>query len=349
MSDVIVAPETRDLADLARDLAAWMQRQMPQAANIVLENFDYPRGAGQSHETILFDARWTEGGLKRFQGFVVRIKPGSFTVFPDNLFDEQFAVMKAVHESGLVAVAKPMWLEHDVTVIGKPFFVMEKVKGRVPVSIPPYAKSGWLVDAAPPQRRVLWENAVRQLASIQRVPLDRVRFLEGPVHAREGLAQEWDKYERFVEWVRPDPRAEVLAKGLERLKAAWPANQPEGLVWGDARIGNMMFDDDFNVVAVMDWEQPSLGGALHDLAWFTVLSETMHGKTSYTGACLEGMGSREETVALWEEVSGKSAADLEWYEDFANLKMACTGVRLDNLRGTQMSTIESMRRRLKVD
>lgn len=349
MSDVIVAPETRDLADLARDLAAWMRRRMPQAADLALENFDYPRGAGQSHETILFDARWTEDGQPRAQGYVVRIKPGAFTVFPDNLFDEQFAIMKLMHDGGRVAVARPLWLEQDPAVIGKPFFVMEKVKGRVPVSIPPYAKSGWLAEnTSPAQRRVLWENAVRQLAAIQTVPVGEARFLEGPPHAREGLAQELDKYTRFVDWLKHDPRSDILAKGLARLKADLPANQPEGIVWGDARIGNMMFDDEMNVVAVMDWEQPSLGGALHDLAWFTTLCETMHGKTSYTGCELEGMGSREETIALWHEVCGKSAEDLEWYEDFTQLKMACTGVRLDNLRGTAMSTAESIAKRLKV-
>jgi aminoglycoside phosphotransferase (APT) family kinase protein len=349
MSDVIVAPETRDLADLARDLAAWMRQKMPPASELTLENFDYPRGAGQSHETILFDARWSEDGRQRSQGYVVRIKPGAFTVFPDNLFDEQFNLMKVLHDKGYVTVARPMWLEQDATILGKPFFVMEKVKGRVPVSIPPYAKSGWLADdTTPAQRRVLWENAVRQLAALQLVPVDEVRFLEGPAHAREGLAQELDKYERFVEWLKHDPRSEILAKGLARLKASLPENQPEGVVWGDARIGNMMFDDKMNVVAVMDWEQPSLGGALQDLAWFTTLCETMHGKTSYSGCQLEGMGTREETIALWQEICGKSAADLEWYEDFTQLKMACTGVRLDNLRGTEMSTAESMAKRLKV-
>ena len=349
MSDVIVAPETRDLADLARELTAWIQGRMPEAAALRLENFDYPRGAGQSHETILFDAHWTEDGKDRAQGYVVRIKPGAFTVFPDNLFDEQFNVMKVLHDGGYVTVARPMWLEQDPTVIGKPFFVMEKVYGRVPVSIPPYAKTGWLADAAPAQRRVLWENAVRQLAAIQLVPLDAVRFLEGPAHAREGLAQELDKYERFVEWLKHDPRSEILVRGLARLKADLPKNQPEGLVWGDARIGNMMFDDDMNVVAVMDWEQPSLGGALQDLAWFTTLCERMHGPNATYGAPLEGMGTRAETVALWEEVCGKSAADLTWYEDFTELKMSCSGIRLDNLRGTDTIKPEFIAKRLKVD
>lgn len=349
MSDVIVAPETRDLADLARDLGAWMQGRMPTAEDIRIGNLDYPRGAGQSHETILFDAKWREGGEEKTQGCVVRIKPGRFTVFPDNLFTEQFNVMKVLHDGGYVRVARPLWLEEDASVIGAPFFVMEKKQGRVPVSIPPYAREGWLSEATPEQRRKLWEGAVRQLAAIQLVPLSEVRFLEGPAHAREGLAQEWDKYRRFVAWVQEDRPWPVLEKAMARLEASWPKNQPEGLVWGDARIGNMMFDENFEVVAVMDWEQPSLGGALQDLAWFVVLSETMHGPNSQIGRHLEGMGTREETIALWEEITGKSAADLEWYEDFTHLKMSCTGVRLDALRGTSMSDETRLAQRLKVD
>jgi aminoglycoside phosphotransferase (APT) family kinase protein len=341
VSDVIVAPETRDLEILAGKLANWLGGKLPGASDIRIANLTYPRGAGQSHETILFDAEWEEGSGFRSQGCVVRIKPASFTVFPDNLFEEQWRVMKAVGESGLVKVARILWIEEDPALLGQPFFVMEKKAGRVPVSIPHYSKTGFLHDATPAQRRHLWEAAVRQLASIQLVPLDGLEFLTGPPHASSGLAQEWDKYERFVAWLQEDgySRREfgpILEAGLARLKADWPEHQPEGLVWGDARIGNMMFDDNFDVVAVMDWEQPSLGGALHDLAWFCVLSETMHGKNaSAVGAYLEGMGTREETIALWEEVSGKPAQGLEWYEDFANLKMSCTGVRLGQLRGGQ--------------
>jgi aminoglycoside phosphotransferase (APT) family kinase protein len=348
MSDVIVAPATRDLQILGDKLTQWLAERMPGASELHLADFSYPRGAGQSHETILFDAHWRERGAERQQGYVVRIKPSSFTVFPDNLFDEQYRVMRALHDGNYIRVARPMWLEEDPSVLGAPFFVMDKVRGRVPVSIPPYAKSGWLSEAAPAQRRRLWEGAVRQLAAIQLVPLEEVRFLAGPEHAREGLAQEWDKYTRFVEWVKDDPRAALLEAGRQRLLALWPDNQPEGLVWGDARIGNMMFDENFDVVAVMDWEQPSLGGALHDLAWFLTLSETMHGRSSQIGAYLEGMGSREETIALWEEVTGKSSADIEWYEDFTQLKMSCTGMRLDAMRGTDMVKPEYLRARLKL-
>ena len=60
------------------------------------------------------------------------------------------------------------------------------------------------------------------------------------------------------------------------------------------------------------------------------------------------MGTREETIALWEAITGKSAADIEWYEEFTHLKMSCTGVRLDALRGTGMSDEARLAKRLKV-
>jgi aminoglycoside phosphotransferase (APT) family kinase protein len=348
VSDVIVAPETRDLDDLASQLAGWLSAKMPQARRVTVANLAYPRGAGQSHETILFDAHWSEGGQELTQGCVLRIKPQSFTVFPDNLFDEQYRVMQVMHDEGRVRVARPLWFEDDPSLLGKPFFVMEKKHGRVPVSIPPYAREGWLKDATPEQRRVLWRNAVDQLAAIQTMPVEKFDFLKGPSSAEQGLAQEWDKYVRFVAWLQETEPLPFLDDALARLKSLWPKNQPEGVVWGDARIGNMMFDDNFDVVAVMDWEQPSLGGALQDLAWFCVIADTMHGPKSSYGAPLEGMGSREDTVELWQEICGKSAADLEWYEDFTQLKMTCTGIRLGHLRGTPMMDEASMVKRLKL-
>lgn len=348
MSDIIVAPETRDLGVLSDQLTSWLAQQMPEASEIKVDNLDYPRGAGMSHETVLFDMHWREGGAARSQGCVVRIKPGDFTVFPNDLFDQQYALMKLLHEGNYVRVAKVMWLEQDTTILGKPFFVMEKMVGRVPVSMPPYASHGWVSEATPEQHRRIWEEGVRQLAAVQLVPLEKLDFLKGPAHAPSGLAQEWDKYVRFVEWVKDDPAAPVLRAALARLESLWPKNQPEGLVWGDARIGNMMYNENFEVIAVMDWEQPSLGGALQDLAWFLSLSEIMHGPGAQRGRHLPGMGSRAETIALWEEITGKSAADIEWYEDFTQLKMALTGVRIGQMRGEVVQDVGSLKARLKV-
>jgi aminoglycoside phosphotransferase (APT) family kinase protein len=342
MSDVIVAPQVRDLNELADSLSRWLADKL--GGPVSVSNLDYPRGAGQSHETILFDAK--HGGAS--QGYVVRIKPGSFTVFPDNLFVEQFQIMQAMHARGHVRVAKPYWLEEDSSVLGAPFFVMEKVAGRVPVSVPPYRDTGFVAEATPAQRRRMWEGGVRQLAAVQSLPLNAARFLEGAEGERDGLIQEFAKYARFVAWVQEDRPWPVLEAGLARLKSLWPDNQPEGVVWGDARLGNIMFDGNFDPVAVMDWEQPSLGGALNDLGWWLSISESMHGADGGKPH-LEGMGTRAETIALWEELTGKSAADVEWFEDFARLKHSCCHVRMCALRGAPPPDATALAVRLKVN
>jgi aminoglycoside phosphotransferase (APT) family kinase protein len=347
MSDIVVAPETRDLTQLSKNLIQWLSERQPQAAGLSVTNLTYPRGAGQSHETILFDAQWTEHGEPRTQGYVVRIQPTRFTVYVDDLFEEQFQVMQVVQAGGYVPVAKTFWLERDPALLGAKFFVMEKLVGQVPVSVPPYPQSGWVADASPQQRRHMWASGVHQLAGIQNVPLEQLGFLQGPENARDGNAQELDKYQRFIEWVKQDRAWPVLDDGLARLKTLSPRNPPPGLVWGDARFGNIMFNHNFDAIAVMDWEQPSLGGALHDLGWWLVNSEAMHGAND-TRPHLEGMGTRSETIALWEKVTGKSAQEIEWFEDFARLKMSCLSVRMSALRGAPPPDERWLARRLKV-
>jgi aminoglycoside phosphotransferase (APT) family kinase protein len=347
---VIVAPETRDLDTLSDQLSGWLATHIDGASDVRVDSLDYPKGAGQSHETILFDAAWRAEGTEHRQGLVIRIKPIKHRVYVDDLFDEQYHLMRALHEDGRVRVAKTFWIEQDPAILGAPFFVMEKKSGRVPVSVPPYGSAGWVADATPAQRAKLWESGVRQLAAIQAVPREGLGFLRGATPgAEEGLAQEIDKYRRFIAWGaqdRPDHRR-VLDAGLDRLEHVLPANRPAGLVWGDARLGNMMFDAVFEVTAVMDWEQPSLGGALHDLAWWLVLSE-LHHKATDARPWLEGMGSREETIALWHDVTGIATDDIEWYEEFTQLKMACCSLQTASLGRYPLATPATMATRLKV-
>lgn len=348
MSGQIVAPETRDLDVLSTQLAAWLAERLDGASDVRVTSLDYPRGAGQSHETILFDASWLAAGARHNQGYVVRIKPTRHLVYPDDLFSEQYRLMRLLHEDGRVRVAQPFWFEEDPSLLGAPFFIMEKKIGRVPVSIPPYRDTGWVAEATPAQRRVMWENGVRQLAAIQSIPLSAVRFLAGRTEgARDGLAQEWDKYNRFIDWMGGETFTPVLRAAMRRLQERWPDNQPPGLVWGDSRLGNMMFDDRFNVVAVMDWEQPSLGGALHDLAWWLVLSDVHHA-AGPNRPFLEGMGKREDTIALWQELTGISADDVAWFEDFTHLKMSCLSLTTSKMGRHPAPDPAAMARRLKV-
>ena len=319
-----VSPNVRDLGALKLTMEQWLGERMPQARALKLENFAYPLGAGMSHETILFDAHWQESGEPRSRGMVVRIKPTTHLVYLDDMFDEQYRIMSVLHADGRVRVAETLWLESDAGILGAPFFVMEKCRGQVAVSVPPYTQSGWLFDASPEYRRKVWHNGVTQLGLMQTVPLEKLAFLDPP-HGPKGFDHEWDRWRRMLTWISGEDRFEFLERAGEALAVTMPDDRPVGLVWGDARLGNMMIDQSGEVAAVMDWEQTSLGGPLNDLAWW------LHHEHLLTDARgvprLEGMGSREETIALWSEVSGKSVSDMEWYEPFTVFKMCCLGIR----------------------
>ncbi len=325
---MLVAPKTRDLDQLAGEMESWLAPKLTGAKNIKVHDLSYPLGAGMSHETILFEAEWEQAGQTQRQGMVVRIKPTSQQVYLDDMFDQQYAIMDLLHHNKAVPVAEPLWLEPSPDLLGSPFFVMKRAYGRVAVSFPPYSKQGWLFDAAPAERQRAWSHGVRCLAGIQTVPVSDAAFLRGPRTGSlaEGPDQEIDRWQRYLNWVDPKGELTYLRECFDRLLAARPKNEPEGIVWGDARIGNMMVDNNFDVIAVMDWEQPSLGGALHDLGYwlYTDLMQT----TFKDLPRMEGMGTREEVIALWEETCGKSAADVDWYMAFAALKMECMNGRM---------------------
>ncbi|EHJ62396.1 phosphotransferase family protein [Novosphingobium pentaromativorans] len=332
----VVAPEVRDLGALSKQLANWLSDRMPGASDIAISNLSYPLGAGMSHETILFDAQWQRHGRTEHRGMVVRIKPTGLPVYQDDLFDKQYDIMQLMHRSGAVPVAEPLWFEADPALLGAPFFMMAKVHGRVAVSYPPYCKQGWVVDSSPEDRRTMWEDAVRHLALIQTVPVSQAKFLDLPGTFDENFDQEVDRWRRYLDWIDPDRALALLRGEFDRLLQNHPANRPEGIVWGDARLGNMMIGEDYKVVAVMDWEQPSVGGALHDLGWWLYSD---HLQTEGRGlAPLDGMGTREETIALWGQTCGIPTDDIEWYEAFACFKMECLRYRMVSLDGRMPAT-----------
>ena len=189
------------------------------------------------------------------------------------------------------------------------------------------------------------------MARAHTMPVDKLGFLKGPTPgAEQGLPQEWDKWSRYVDWVNADGEIPILRQALDKLRTTKPDHTEPGLVWGDSRIGNMMFDENHDLIAVMDWEQVTLGGSLNDLSWWIYLGEMMHGASGYTGKHLEGMGTRQDTIDIWQGITGKSVDGLEWYEDFMSLKTCLMSIRMGRMRGQEPLIDEaSMRARLKID
>ena len=315
---------TRDLPKTVRTLERWLSERMPAAKDVAIADIAYPQGAGMSNETILLRAGWREDGKDVRQGLVVRVEPNIHALFMDASLRRQFDVLKALHATGQVRIAEPLWYEEDASVLGAPFYMMRRLEGRVPVSFPPYNREGFVFDASVADREILWRTAVEELARIARTPTGTLDMLAMPDKGETGFDQHFRWGLDYMRWSKGETTPFIQEAEAWLLKHR-PKAPPSGLSWGDARIGNMMFGADFRLAGVMDWEQASLGGPLHDLGWWLFFDD-IHARHQKL-ARLEGLGNRQQTVELWQDLTGLSAEGVEWYEVFAGYKLSGIGAR----------------------
>ena len=308
----------QDTDGVRRTMETWLAAKLGSPVGI--QGLSRPVGAGMSNDTFLFTANYRNGGQDCALDLVLRVHPDKIQLFLETNFYEQYQLLEAMHSTGLVRVAKPYWYEKDISILGQPFYVMEQLKGRVPVSFPPYNQSGFLFDATIEQRHRAWLSAVGELARVNRVPVNYVQFLARPQLGKTGFDQHFNYWVKSWEWARGKRHIDFLEETLEWLLSNRPETPLDGLSWGDARMGNMMFSDKFAIAGVMDWEQMSLGGAMTDLAWWTFFDD-VHSKGMGLKR-LDGLGNRQETIELWESLTGLQCADLNWHEVFAGFKVS---------------------------
>ncbi|MFF0081799.1 phosphotransferase family protein [Streptomyces canus] len=324
MSEAPVFAKGRDLDAAARALRPWLAARLG-VDDVRLENLVYPLGAGVSNETILFEAEaeaagaGAGAGAGRVHELVLRVAPApKHQMFFEPRFRMQYDMLVTLRRLGTVRVPEALWFEDDPALLGQPFYLMRRMRGRVPVSMPVYNATGWLTEATPVERRTLWEGAMRQLAAIHATPMEEFAFLHRPDHGAPGDDQQLTYWGKFAAWALedevPDPVHELLAWVTDNR----PPTSTPGLSWGDARIGNMMFGDDYRVIGVMDWEQASLAGPMADLGWW-LLFDDIH-SFEHGIARLDGLGTRQETLDYWRELTGRPVEHLYWNEVFAGLK-----------------------------
>lgn len=307
-------PVQRDAAESSRRLAAWLSPRV--GGEVTLGEFRGPGATGFSNETIIVDGTWSVDGIEHEGSWVVRVAPTGYTLFPDAAFDVQLAALIGLDRLGVVPVPKVLWQEQDPSILGAAFFVMEEVQGVVPSDNPPYHVDGWLHDVSTDVRERIWWGCIDTIAELHRTDPAAV----GLSGLLDGLAEQLDYYEKFLEQVEEFEQVPVARRALAWLRANVPAPEPSVLCWGDARIGNVMYDESGNRLAVLDWEMVSLGAPAQDVAWAMFLDR--HHSEAMGVPRLEGFPSTEATIARYEEKSGLTLKNLEYYEVFAGFRFS---------------------------
>lgn len=315
-----------DLDLVARRLVAWLERRRPERTPVSVDGLRRS-DAGYSNVTVLGTVTWSRDGATEIFDVVLRVQPQESSVYPDCDIERQYRVMQALAGSD-VPVPALLGIETDPALLGAPFFLMLRIGGRVPNENPLYHLAGWFHELSRDELRQHWFSGIDTLARVARVDW-RARglgFLR-PDATRPPLAQQLDYYRDAVLW------AESLGRPYPRLHAAWewlvahqPADEPVALSWGDAKLGNCVYDPGGRLVGALDWEQATLANPVDDLAWWLMLDESLC--TGYGVPRLAGLPDRAETVAYWECASGCSARDLPYYDVYAAWRMAYVMARI---------------------
>ncbi|MCD2198251.1 phosphotransferase family protein [Actinomycetospora endophytica] len=316
-----------DAAQAAETLTRWLAGKTPGATEVKVTDVTVPSASGLSTETVLFTAHWSREGFAETQGMVARVAPDGPGVFPSYDLAKEASVMAALAENTDVPAPRILFTEDDPAVLGAPFLVMEHVTGQIPSDDPPFTTGGWVLELSPAQRRDMWLRSIDVLAAIHAVDhtglgLD---FLESAEHGG-GLDAQLERWSQLFDWARegqPNPTIEDAFRWLRENQPTDPG--PNVLNWGDARVGNIIYSQDQQPAAVLDWEMVSLVNREVELGWWLFL---MRHHTEGIGAPLpEGIPGPEETIARYQQTSGHQLADLHWYEVFAGARLASIMVR----------------------
>jgi len=320
-------PQARDVDATSAQLTAWLRAKLPHASDVAIGEIDLPSGSGFSNETLLIEAAWREDGRATGARLVARVKPTAYAIFPEYDLHRQYRVMDLLAPTG-IPVPRMRWYEDDASVLGQPFYVMERIDGVIPADHPPYTSGGWLFDATPAEQRRLARSALAVLGELHRLDWRALgfAFLARPEYGATPFAQQLGYSTMMLRWAAAGRTMPIAEAALAWLEEKRPTDEPPAsLTWGDARVGNMIFRD-FAPVAVLDWEMVTLGPGEVDLAWWLVL-DRYH--TEGVGAApLPGFPSRAEVVAQWEESVGRRARELFYYEVWGAFRFALVLIRI---------------------
>lgn len=316
---------SRDPEELRSRMEAWLARQLPSGAAPKVPEVSSPSSNGMSSETLLFDAGWEEGGAAKAGRFVARVEPdpADVPVFRKYDLELQFKLMQLVGQNSDVPVPNARWIERGTEALGARFFVMDRVDGRVPPDVMPYNMDSWLLAASPEEQRQLERASVRVLTQLHAIDLASVdaSFLELDVAGSTPLRRHVQDWRDYYDWTRGDRRHPILDRAFAWLEANWPGDEGETVIsWGDSRIGNIMYDG-FAPSAVLDWEMGALAPRELDIAWMIFLHSFFENIARQAG--LAGMPDflrRDNVAAAYEEMSGHSVRNLEFYEMYAAVR-----------------------------
>lgn len=193
-------------------------------------------------------------------GYAVRRQPERGLLEPYDI-EGQYRLHRAVVDHSEVPMPGLRWLEMDRSILGMPFYVMDRVEGRVPVQ---WAGGDPEIFPDDATRKRMGHHFVEILADIHTIDPPTTGM---PIPDSTDQAA----LDRIAHWEQAYEDAVLVEVPVIRWLIGWLRNNLAtsgrvGLVHGDYRIGNFMVQGP-EIVAVFDWELAHIGDPIFDVAW----------------------------------------------------------------------------------
>ncbi|HTD04919.1 phosphotransferase family protein [Undibacterium sp.] len=278
------------------------------ADSLIVEQFK----GGQSNPTFKLSA-----GKQRY---VMRAKPGPVAkLLPSaHAIEREFKVMNALNKAGFPA-ARQYAICTDEDVIGRAFYIMEFVDGRVlwDQSLP---------GMTPVQRAEIYDEMNRVIAQLHTVDYAAIGLADygkpGNYFARQ--IDRWTKQYKASE----TEKIEAMDNLIAWLPNNIPAGDDTSIVHGDYRLDNMMFHPtEPRILAILDWELSTLGHPLADFSYHCMSWHIAPGQfRGIAGLDYKALGipSEQEYIAKYCERTGKTIRreDFSFYLAYNMFRMA---------------------------
>jgi aminoglycoside phosphotransferase (APT) family kinase protein len=198
------------------------------------------------------------------RSYVMRAKPGpAAKLLPSaHAIEREYKVMSALAGTG-VPVPRMHLLCDDESVIGRAFFIMEFMQGRV-------LWDQALADADKPTRSAIYDEMNRVIAALHRVDFAAVGLADygKPGNYFDRQIARWSK-QYLASITDPIPEMERLMEWLpQNIPASARDPGQVAIVHGDYRLDNLVFHaTEPRIIAVLDWELSTLGHPLADFSY----------------------------------------------------------------------------------
>jgi aminoglycoside phosphotransferase (APT) family kinase protein len=231
--------------------------------------------------------------------------------------EREYTVLKAL-KPVYAKVPNPVLYCADVSVMGAPFYIMERVRGIILRNQPPKE-----IALYPSTMENLSKKLIDNLVTIHAIDVNNPEIAS--IGKPEGYVQRqvegWTK--RYRNSQTDDiPEMERVATWLAANR---PPEQYTSLIHNDYKYDNVVFDSDlYQILAVLDWEMATLGDPLMDLGttlgyWIEPGDPKplhMFGLTT-----LPGNLNRQQIAERYAQKSGREINNVVFYYAFGLFKI----------------------------